>query len=267
MELWKSDGTSGGTVRVKDINAGVEGSYPQDFNFINGTLYFTAWTLASGRELWKTDGSTNGTVMVKEIINGAVGGFETTSQYFYVTYPFTSPFSIGNYFYFVASDYASVPNGSSYENNLELWKSDGTTAGTTKVMDIYASTTIGSYPAYFVTALNKVFFTAESNTSGRELWTIDLPAVAVEEPLDQWSIYPNPAQNHLTISATSTDPNAVPESILVSDLNGKCVYSATFEAAQSPFRHTLDVSDLPTGMYLVAITRGDSKLVKKIVKM
>jgi ELWxxDGT repeat protein len=42
-ELWKSDGTSAGTVLVKDIKLGAEGSWIERLTNANGTLYFRAW--------------------------------------------------------------------------------------------------------------------------------------------------------------------------------------------------------------------------------
>ena len=180
-ELWRSDGTAGGTSIVKDIYPGNTGSDPQDFHEINGTLYFTANSSTTGRELWKTDGTNAGTVLVKEITPGSIGGFQYASQYYYYDLTFSSPFSIGNNFYFVANDYCSVPNGNSPSNNYELWKSDGTSAGTSKVMEIHSNTTISSYPGDFAIALGKVFFTANDNTNGRELWVINAAATDVEE--------------------------------------------------------------------------------------
>ena len=67
-ELWKTDGTASGTVLVKDINPGSDGScFSDDLMVFNGSLYFTANDGTHGRELWKTDGTEAGTVMVKDI--------------------------------------------------------------------------------------------------------------------------------------------------------------------------------------------------------
>src|SRR4051812_39892348 len=59
IELWKTDGTTDGTMLVKDIRLGTAGSNPQDLTNVNGTLFFRADD-GSGRVLWKSDGSADG---------------------------------------------------------------------------------------------------------------------------------------------------------------------------------------------------------------
>src|SRR5262249_18565912 len=66
VELWKSDGTEAGTVRVKDINAGANGSQPFGLTAWRGALFFWA-NDGQGIELWKSDGTEVGTVMVRGI--------------------------------------------------------------------------------------------------------------------------------------------------------------------------------------------------------
>ena len=69
-ELWKTDGTESGTVMVKDISSGVEGSNPEIVAVHEGTVYFTASDGLNGYELWKTDGTESGTVMVNDFFSG-----------------------------------------------------------------------------------------------------------------------------------------------------------------------------------------------------
>jgi hypothetical protein len=56
MEPWKSDGTTAGTVLVKDINPGSASSYPVDSplrqGLSGGHLFFTADDGVHGTELW-----------------------------------------------------------------------------------------------------------------------------------------------------------------------------------------------------------------------
>ncbi len=69
-ELWKSDGTLTGTVRVADIYPGAAGSAPSDFFIAIDKLYFSADDGIHGRELWQSDGTPEGTFMVADICSG-----------------------------------------------------------------------------------------------------------------------------------------------------------------------------------------------------
>lgn len=54
---------------VKDINPVIspQASFPADLTDVDGTLYFTASTVATGRELWRSDGTEAGTVLVEDL--------------------------------------------------------------------------------------------------------------------------------------------------------------------------------------------------------
>jgi ELWxxDGT repeat protein len=67
-ELWKSNGWRNGTVRVKDIRSGPDGSYPFDFAALGqSNALFAANEDMHGQELWITDGTPNGTHLVEDI--------------------------------------------------------------------------------------------------------------------------------------------------------------------------------------------------------
>ena len=57
MELWTSDGTPAGTVRVKDINTISAGSNPSAVVDFNGWRYFAATDTSGVQSLWMTDGT------------------------------------------------------------------------------------------------------------------------------------------------------------------------------------------------------------------
>src|SRR5687768_9600142 len=73
LELWKSDGTAGGTTLLMDIRPGRGDSWPTGFTNVNGVIFFVAEDGTSGAELWKTDGTAAGTVRVKDIRPGLGG--------------------------------------------------------------------------------------------------------------------------------------------------------------------------------------------------
>ncbi len=175
-ELWKSDGTADGTVLVKDIRPGdFEGpvptsgqgstglsSWPHELTSFGGKLYFVAADDEHGAELWTSDGTEAGTRLVKDIRPGTVPGPYST------TVPAGSnPAQLtvaGNTLFFTADDGSHGP---------ELWKSDGTSDGTSLVKDIETGSSpylTGSSPAGLFAVGNSVFFAATDHFSGTELW-------------------------------------------------------------------------------------------------
>jgi ELWxxDGT repeat protein len=67
IELWATDGTTGGTQLLKDINPGVNSSAISYLTKFNDKLFFQATDGVSGRELWMSDGTAEGTQLVKDI--------------------------------------------------------------------------------------------------------------------------------------------------------------------------------------------------------
>jgi ELWxxDGT repeat protein len=153
-DLWKSDGTKAGTMRVADLQFL---RYPTD---VNGTLFFTTSDASGGVELWKSDGTPLGTRRVKDIRTGNDG-----------SYPYGLS-NVNNTLYFMADD---------GKNGRELWKSDGTEIGTQLVSDITRGTD-GTFPRIacvevcndsepqpsFVSVDDRLYFTTD-----RGLWRSD----------------------------------------------------------------------------------------------
>ncbi|MEP6951529.1 MAG: ELWxxDGT repeat protein [Ginsengibacter sp.] len=177
-ELWRTDGTPGGTTLVKDIQPGPVGSFAADldifhpfiipsFIFSNGSyLLFAANTTGSGNELWKSDGTGVGTVLLKEINTGHVSADSSNPSNYY---------TLNNITLFTATD---ATHGN------EIWKTDGTPAGTVLVKDINPGTpgfdefefAPGfAFPFFlgFHTFNNHAYFQANDGTSFGELWSTD----------------------------------------------------------------------------------------------
>jgi ELWxxDGT repeat protein len=72
--------------------------------------------------------------------------------------------------------YFKATNGT---NGEELWKSDGTPAGTVEVKDIYTGA-IGSVPDDLTIWDNKLYFAANDDTHGREIWVSDGTAIGTQ---------------------------------------------------------------------------------------
>ncbi|WP_428666255.1 ELWxxDGT repeat protein [Runella sp.] len=146
-ELWRTDGTTAGTVMVKDIYAGSSSSNPFGLTVYNGKLYFIATNGINGYELWQSDGTSAGTSMVIDLNPGYNNGF------------LTSPLSSDKYGVLVAFNnklFFRADNGTS---GHELWQSDGTAAGTSMVKNIMTGSN-HSYPNGLVTNKNRLYFSA-----------------------------------------------------------------------------------------------------------
>lgn len=155
QELWKSDGTAGGTEMVKDISPGNVNSFPSRFIELNGTVFFSARHIdgddSFGNELWRTDGTTDGTYLVRDIKSG-----ESSSD----PYGFNV---VGGAIYFSA------------ENDLqgrELWKTDGTSGGTVLVEDLNFGLNY-SEPNYLGSIGSMYYYSASNGQSGAELRVLD----------------------------------------------------------------------------------------------
>ena len=118
-------------------------------------------TTTTGRELWKSDGTEAGTVLVKDINPSATYGYPRSSDPQELT-------DVDGTLFFRADDGA---------NGQELWKSDGTEAGTVLVKDIepgvYGSYPLSSSPLYLTNVDGTLFFSADDGSNGRELWKSD----------------------------------------------------------------------------------------------
>lgn len=157
QELWVSDGTAVGTVLVKEIGTTSTGSSPNSLTDVGGVLFFSATTSANGNELWKsTDGTSANTTMVKDICTSP--GASTSSS--------PSNFAVVN-----GKLVFSATNGASV-SGVEPWVSDGTSAGTTNLMNI-APTTASSSPSNFTVVGTTAFFTATNAAAGLELYKTD----------------------------------------------------------------------------------------------
>ena len=201
-ELWKSDGTDAGTVRVADIWPLTPGSNPGWLTPTGSVIFFNANDGTTGQELWKSDGTDAGTVRVADIWQ-----FELSSNPMHLTHfglivafsandgiygreLWASPLGVGAY---LIKDIATATGNPLLDSNpesltviggtlffvataydgtgRELWKSDGTEAGTVMVKDIIPP---GDGEPEILTNVNgTLYFRADDGVHGIELWKSD----------------------------------------------------------------------------------------------
>jgi ELWxxDGT repeat protein len=210
IEPWISDGTAAGTRLLKNIASESlsDPSSPHFFTDLNGTLVFAADDGVHGTELWKSDGTAAGTALVTDFLAGEAGSSPSQlfawngSLYFmpsgvrprlmradatlttieqlaileppplppdadYSNYQclYGSPVVFRDKLYFAAADILT--------SGLELWSTDGTAAGTSRVADI-APGSAWSSPCGLVVFKDRLYFRASAQgTSSFQLWSTD----------------------------------------------------------------------------------------------
>ncbi|MGD0341896.1 MAG: T9SS type A sorting domain-containing protein, partial [Bacteroidales bacterium] len=93
-----------------------------------------------------------------------------------------------------------------------------------------------------------------------------LRSVIVEENIDnpvKVTVFPNPAGDYLNISFA--DPLDAEVNMMVIDTQGRLFKTQKIEAATSEIQ--LNFQDLPSGVYLVKLTKGKLTNVYKVVKL
>ena len=153
QELWITDGTTGGTNLITNIQPGLAGATPTRFASLGSKVVFSVPDGVHGEELWVTDGTGAGTVLLKDINPGAAQSLPSN---------FTV---LGTKLLFNAFD----PT-----HGNELWVTDGTAAGTVLLADIAPGTDSGFGSTQPIQVLGtKAIFRASDSTNGTELWVTD----------------------------------------------------------------------------------------------
>src|SRR5207247_4020365 len=167
-ELWRADGTAAGTVLVKDIVPGGAGSDPRPVAVVGGVAYFRVYPAPGVVELWKSDGTEAGTVRVAAVGDGP----------YQIGYPLRPPPAFG-----AALGDSVIFSAFNAERRLELWRSNGTEAGTVRIDPAPGSLSPTSFESY----AGKVYFSGNDAEAGRELWSTDGTTAGTRRVADLWS--------------------------------------------------------------------------------
>ncbi|HAK97580.1 MAG TPA: hypothetical protein DCM87_21960 [Planctomycetes bacterium] len=160
VEPWVSDGTAAGTFLVKDVNPGEASGVPEGSlvaTVAGSTVFFIAEDGLDGPDVWITDGTEAGTRKVRDFGDGGVAGLLQAqgpwNQRWLVT-------AAGKVFF---SDAAS--EGS-------LWVSDGTEAGTGRLLECAGGSFCSAHLVLGVLG-DRMIFSADDGVHGYEPWSTD----------------------------------------------------------------------------------------------
>ena len=219
-QLWVSDGTAAGTSMLKKLNAAGAG-YPSNFTAFNGKVYFKAQDGVNGVQLWSTDGTTAGTQEITAINGQGNIGLQPSVLTVFGAKLFFMGIDRDNFYQLwstdgttagtntVKTDYTPAGGGAGFSptsmavhkntlylsgydslsKTVQLWKTDGTTAGTVKI----TSFSKGLFPAKLYSFQSRLIFTGYDTISGQEqLFASDGTATGTvcPTPPDTWGQYP-----------------------------------------------------------------------------
>lgn len=211
-ELWTSDGTEDGTVRVRDFGLGSSAR----FNAMiarGDTLFFVLSNPDGGFELWKSDGSGAGTLRLRTF---APTPLRSAPH---------SPRIAGRFVYFVASEPA---------HGTELWRTDGTVAGTELVADLTPGPA-STFPHLMDVARDHLFFAIQDLTGATiRLYKLKVGGSSRDEPKLVTTL-PNPFAGTPEVSSSIT---------AFATTGKKLFFSlAFFGTGPAPIDHQLWVTD------------------------
>lgn len=152
-ELWKSDGTSEGTVLFKEFRSGTGSGFIRFVANTTEKFYFLAYAEdEQSSMLWVSDGTDSGTRPLKNL-------------YPIETYNSTSPafLEFGNSVLFVAKDTT---------NEFQIWKSDGTVSGTFPITTTFDGGGLG-YNSLKASVGEYFYFSVSLGGMTSELWRSD----------------------------------------------------------------------------------------------
>src|SRR5262249_31673221 len=148
------------------------GSYPAFLTDVNGTLFFIADDGKHGPELWKSDGTAAGTVLVKDVRPGPIGS-QPIAPDRDPEAPIRYNRGLGGLTAVGDTLCLAAAGG---EHGEQLWKSDGTPAGSALVKDVRPGRQ-GSRLIHGNERMAPVggalYFAADDGKHGRQLWKSD----------------------------------------------------------------------------------------------
>ena len=154
LTLGYQAGAAGVPIFVKDLSVQPADSGSVGLTRAGDNVFFAAEESVHGLELWKTDGTPKGSTLVKDINPGTEWAFYSRQNLGFT--------ELKGILFFTADDGT---------HGRELWKSDGTEAGTIMIKDIHPSG--NSNPTGMFVFKNRLFFSANDGTNGNELWESD----------------------------------------------------------------------------------------------
>lgn len=248
-ELWITDGTDSGTQEILSQATTNFSWNPRTLYIDEDICFFTLFQANIGKELWKTDGTAAGTKLVKDLYPGSGS---SSPEHF-------GSFEQGKYVFWATDSLG----------DRVLWFTDGTTNNTYPV-PAYQTAGNGLFREKELVISNDfLYFVAEDVQSGQALFRFDLGTTGIFEPLSRsssFTVYPNPAQNHLNIRFKDSGSQVL-EKIQLLNLQGQVVKDFVPPSSGLKEYQLSLPKDLSSGYYILSIrTDTHQEFVKLMIR-
>jgi ELWxxDGT repeat protein len=190
-KLWRTDGTVAGTFSLGILDGFNIYAERWPMAAAGSTLVFGANGDAHGNELWKTDGSLANTSLLADIAPSTYGSMPRN----------LTPFHNG----VLLTASGDADQAYSEGHTRDLWFSDGTEAGTVKIL---ANSPVDS----IVRCGQRAFFARDAGDAGNELWSTDGTASGTSMVKDLY-----PGTTLYTGQPAATPNSSYPSSLLCID--------------------------------------------------
>lgn len=227
--LWKTDGTTGGTIAVTAAETAAIGGLNNLFAW-NGKLYFEGDN-GSDDQLWAYDPAADTVTNISNITGGTGSNANNHDP---------SDFAALGSFLYYSGEIAD--DSSSY-----LFRTDGSTierldSNITDIDDIVVLNGI-------------LYFEGDDGTTGNELYEFDPATLSIERvAFSNLTIYPNPSKNQIIVDGDFS--NTV--TYTISDINGRQILKG--ELINNTINH-----QLVSGTYVLQLNTTDSSVTRKIL--
>jgi subtilisin-like proprotein convertase family protein len=104
--------------------------------------------------------------------------------------------------------------------------------------------------------------TGTINSWGIEVCTQTIALTTSENQLSDFAIYPNPNKGNFNIQFDNTTSNEI--KVNVYDMRGRTIFENNY-SNQVTFNENIQLTNAQAGVYLVSVTDGNQKMVKRIV--
>jgi ELWxxDGT repeat protein len=223
--LWTSDGTPSGTIQLVKTKFEI-GNFGNNLRTAGNRIVFAQYTSSTGSsEIWSSDGTVSGTQLLLK-----------TPQAVSLT-------SIDGTIYFANRDDL---------HGNEVWTTDGTPDGTKLLYDINPGPH-GSDPGGFTKSGSLLYFSAYTDTTGRELWAVPMttPLLSIADTHAAEGNAGTTTKAHFTVSLAPPSTETVTVDYATSD--GTATAGQDYDTAAG----TLTFAPGETAKTIDVVVRGD----------